>query len=78
MGTDQNTRAYRRRLNVVANKFRRTNATDAEPQFAQPSVAIRIAARTAMWFRVYWKSLALVLWCAVVGAIGVLAQCRIP
>ncbi len=71
MGTEQNTRAYRRRLNVVAAKFRRNPNTEVQ-QFSEPPVWVKLVARTAMWFRVYWKVALFVLWLATVAAIGVL------
>ena len=75
MGTDQNTRAYRRRLNVVANNFRRKSATEAQPETREPPVAVKIIARTLMWIRVQWPAVLLIAWLAVVAAIGVLSHC---
>lgn len=75
MGIDQNTRAYRRRLNVVANTWRRKTSTETETQTSEPPIAVKLLARSLVWLRGWWKVILFVLWLAIVAAIGVLSQC---
>jgi len=76
MGVNQNTRAYRRRLNVVANKWHRNNDTQSQPELTKPPpVAVRIIVRAVMLVRANWPTILFVLWLAVVGAIGALSHC---
>ena len=76
MGVDQSTRAYRRRLNVVANKFRRDNMVMGSQETAQPPpFAVRLIARTLMAIRANWLTILFVLWLSIVGGIGALSHC---
>jgi hypothetical protein len=78
MGVDQSTRAYRRRLNVVANKFRRDNmvmGSSSQETAQPPPFAVRLIARTLMAIRAYWRTILFVLWLSIVGGIGALSHC---